>query len=145
MQHPSAALTAMHAASLPPHFLQSQALGSPVGSTPQSQPTVSISAAPCSTLFVANLGQFVSEQELKELFNRYALNLLYISSRIKTNLSLSISETRHFNVHFVYNVKYFQGNMHSCKAYQRLCVLMTLTHVLICDALSFSQFLYLSY
>jgi hypothetical protein len=27
--------------------------------------------APCSTLFVANLGQFVSEQELKELFGRY--------------------------------------------------------------------------
>ena len=29
--------------------------------------------APCSTLFVANLGQFVSEQELKELFGRYRL------------------------------------------------------------------------
>ena len=27
--------------------------------------------APCSTLFVANLGQFVSEQELKDLFSRY--------------------------------------------------------------------------
>lgn len=77
MPHPTAALTAMHAASLPPHFLQSPALASPVGSTPQSQPTVSISAAPCSTLFVANLGQFVSEQELKELFNRYVVILLF--------------------------------------------------------------------
>lgn len=73
MPHPTAALTAMHAASLP-HFLPSPALASPVGSTPPSQPTVSISAAPCSTLFVANLGQFVSEQELKEIFNRYVPN-----------------------------------------------------------------------
>ncbi|XKL59763.1 hypothetical protein PGB90_000779 [Kerria lacca] len=71
MPHPTAALTAMHAASLPPHFLPSPALASPVGSTPPSQPTVSISAAPCSTLFVANLGQFVSEQELKEIFNSF--------------------------------------------------------------------------
>ncbi|XP_065220280.1 U1 small nuclear ribonucleoprotein A-like isoform X2 [Planococcus citri] len=70
MQHPTAALTAMHAASLP-HFMPSPALASPVGSTPPSQPTVSISAAPCSTLFVANLGQFVSEQELKEIFNSF--------------------------------------------------------------------------
>lgn len=28
--------------------------------------------APCSTLFIANLGQFVSEQELKEIFGRYS-------------------------------------------------------------------------
>lgn len=48
-------------------------LASPVGSNgvnnqPPSQP---ISAnAPCSTLFVANLGQFVSEHELKEIFAR---------------------------------------------------------------------------
>lgn len=56
------------------HFLASPALASPVGSTtgtgtqPPNQP---ISAnAPCSTLFVANLGQFVSEHELKEIFAR---------------------------------------------------------------------------
>lgn len=55
------------------HFLASPALASPVGSItgttqPPNQP---ISAnAPCSTLFVANLGQFVSEHELKEIFAR---------------------------------------------------------------------------
>ncbi|KAL7021099.1 hypothetical protein ACKWTF_011755 [Chironomus riparius] len=52
------------------HFLASPALASPVGSTGTTQPpNQPISAnAPCSTLFVANLGQFVSEHELKEIF-----------------------------------------------------------------------------
>jgi hypothetical protein len=54
------------------HFLASPALASPVGSTGTTQPpNQPISAnAPCSTLFVANLGQFVSEHELKEIFAR---------------------------------------------------------------------------
>ncbi|KAG5672491.1 hypothetical protein PVAND_002617, partial [Polypedilum vanderplanki] len=53
------------------HFLaRSPALASSPGSTGTSQPpNQPISAnAPCSTLFVANLGQFVSEHELKEIF-----------------------------------------------------------------------------
>jgi len=75
LQHPSA----MHPqsmqvpAGLPPgHFLPSPALASPVGSNGTSQqPNPPLAAnAPCSTLFVANLGQFVSEHELKEMFAR---------------------------------------------------------------------------
>ncbi|XP_049857466.1 protein couch potato-like [Schistocerca serialis cubense] len=68
MAHPAAAaaLTSIHASL--PHFLPSPALASPVGSS-SSQPGVS--NAPCSTLFVANLGQFVSEHELKELFSSF--------------------------------------------------------------------------
>lgn len=79
----------MHvSAGMPPrHFLPSPALASPVGSTTggsqqQPPPNPPLAAnAPCSTLFVANLGQFVSEHELKEIFARYedifthALNL----------------------------------------------------------------------
>ncbi|XP_058455094.1 uncharacterized protein LOC131432682 [Malaya genurostris] len=73
MQHPSAIHPAsMHvSAGLPAnHFLPSPALASPVGSTGGSQPPNPPLAAnaPCSTLFVANLGQFVSEHELKEIF-----------------------------------------------------------------------------
>jgi len=76
LQHPSA----MHpqsmqvSAGLPPgHFLPSPALASPVGSTGAQQPNPPLAAnAPCSTLFVANLGQFVSEHELKEIFARGA-------------------------------------------------------------------------
>jgi hypothetical protein len=54
-------------------FLPSPALASPVGSNGGSQqpPNPQMAAnAPCSTLFVANLGQFVSEHELKEIFAR---------------------------------------------------------------------------
>ncbi|XP_055539981.1 uncharacterized protein LOC129726848 isoform X4 [Wyeomyia smithii] len=73
MQHPSAIHPAsMHvSAGLPAnHFLPSPALASPVGSTGGNQPPNPPLAAnaPCSTLFVANLGQFVSEHELKEIF-----------------------------------------------------------------------------
>lgn len=55
------------------HFLSSPALASPVGSSnnpahPSNPPLAA--NAPCSTLFVANLGQFVSEHELKEVFSR---------------------------------------------------------------------------
>lgn len=77
MQHPTAIHPAsMHvSAGLPAnHFLPSPALASPVGSTGGSQPPNPPLAAnaPCSTLFVANLGQFVSEHELKEIFARGA-------------------------------------------------------------------------
>ncbi|XP_021710260.1 uncharacterized protein LOC110679566 isoform X3 [Aedes aegypti] len=73
MPHPTAIHPAsMHvSAGLPAnHFLPSPALASPVGSTGGSQPPNPPLAAnaPCSTLFVANLGQFVSEHELKEIF-----------------------------------------------------------------------------
>ena len=73
--HPSAMHPAsMHvSAGLPTgHFLPSPALASPGGSTGGSQPPNPPLAAnaPCSTLFVANLGQFVSEHELKDLFAR---------------------------------------------------------------------------
>lgn len=62
-------------AGMPPrHFLPSPALASPVGSAgggSQAPPNPPLAAnAPCSTLFVANLGQFVSEHELKEIFAR---------------------------------------------------------------------------
>ncbi|KAJ8950457.1 hypothetical protein NQ318_010335 [Aromia moschata] len=73
MPHPTA-LTSVHAASLP-HFLPSPALASPVGSS-SSQPGMGVSNQPCSTLFVANLGQFVSEHELKEIFASSAHNTL---------------------------------------------------------------------
>lgn len=78
MTHPAAAIhpTSMHvSAGMPPrHFLPSPTLASPVGSqTGGSQPPPNpplAANAPCSTLFVANLGQFVSEHELKEMFAR---------------------------------------------------------------------------
>lgn len=103
MPHPAAAaaLTSIHGSL--PHFLPSPALASPVGSS-SSQPGLAAAAAvaaaaaaaagggnatgggggtnaPCSTLFVANLGQFVSEHELKEIFSRSVLanRLLYVS------------------------------------------------------------------
>lgn len=71
--HPSAMHLSGASANLSTgHFLPSPALASPVGSTGATQPpSQPISAnAPCSTLFVANLGQFVSEHELKEIFAR---------------------------------------------------------------------------
>ncbi|PNF20005.1 hypothetical protein B7P43_G08649, partial [Cryptotermes secundus] len=74
--HPTAALTSIHASL--PHFLPSPALASPVGSS-SSQPGVGVNNAPCSTLFVANLGQFVSEHELKEIFSRELLGSVVVS------------------------------------------------------------------
>lgn len=60
----AAAMQAIHASMPPAHMVAaSPALASPVGSASSGTP-------PCSTLFVANLGQFVSEQELKDLFGR---------------------------------------------------------------------------
>lgn len=52
------------------HFLSSPALASPVGSANNPANPPLAANAPCSTLFVANLGQFVSEHELKEVFSR---------------------------------------------------------------------------
>ncbi|GAB1606268.1 uncharacterized protein LOC106878922 isoform X9 [Argonauta hians] len=51
-----------------PQIAATPILTSPVGTnnTTPSQPN-----APCSTLFVANLGQFSSEQELKDLFSSF--------------------------------------------------------------------------
>jgi len=69
MSHAAAAAAAMHAihATMPPAHLvaASPALASPVGSASSN------STPPCSTLFVANLGQLVSEQELKDLFGSF--------------------------------------------------------------------------
>jgi RNA recognition motif-containing protein len=78
--HPTAALTSIHASL--PHFLPSPALASPVGSS-SSQPGVGVNNAPCSTLFVANLGQFVSEHELKEIFSR--CGLIYVILKYRKN------------------------------------------------------------
>lgn len=62
---------------MPPHLTQTS-LGSPIQagsiSTTTAQQNSSIvtgpnNSPPCSTLFIANLGQFVNEQELKDLFS----------------------------------------------------------------------------
>lgn len=77
--HPSSNYPTLHHQT--GHFLPSPALASPVGSNgnttnshqqhQQQPPNTPLAAnAPCSTLFVANLGQFVSEHELKEMFAR---------------------------------------------------------------------------
>ncbi|VEN49889.1 unnamed protein product [Callosobruchus maculatus] len=73
LQQPTTPISMPHPTTLTslPQFLPSPALASPVGSS-SSQPGVGggmgVSNHPCSTLFVANLGQFVSEHELKEIF-----------------------------------------------------------------------------
>lgn len=65
-----ASQAAIHATMPPQHLVAtSPALASPVGSATSPN----CSTPPCSTLFVANLGQFVSEQELKDMFGRYTL------------------------------------------------------------------------
>ena len=74
LPHPTT-LTSIHASL--PHFLPSPALASPVGS-PSSQPNIAVSNAQCSTLFVANLGQFVSEHELKDIFSRSDILTVYL-------------------------------------------------------------------
>jgi len=69
----AAATAAAAAAASHHHYLSSPALASPAGSTNNAShpgnPQIAANA-PCSTLFVANLGQFVSEHELKEVFSR---------------------------------------------------------------------------
>ncbi|KAI0232809.1 hypothetical protein LSAT2_016914 [Lamellibrachia satsuma] len=54
-----------------PHLATSPVLGSPVAGSPVMQTMMTATNAPCSTLFVANLGPFCSEQELKELFGSF--------------------------------------------------------------------------
>lgn len=61
--------------------LPAPALGSPGAAVPphaQAPQHPAHPAPPCSTLFVANLGQFVSEHELKEIFSRYDILILSI-------------------------------------------------------------------
>ena len=71
---------------MPPPHLQSS-LGSPIqaaGSNSNVQQnnsslitghTQNSNSPPCSTLFIANLGSFVSEQELKDLFSVFPVSL----------------------------------------------------------------------
>ncbi len=80
--HPALALPGHPSAAVPPpHMAASPVLASPVG-TNVTTASASLSLSPlsanhassnvpCSTLFVANLGTFCSEQELKDLFSRY--------------------------------------------------------------------------
>ena len=50
------------------------------------------SNSPCSTLFVANLGQFSSEQELKDLFSRYSMGTVSLNITKCSNLSVANTE-----------------------------------------------------
>ena len=78
---------------MPPQHLvaTSPALASPVGSATSPN----CSTPPCSTLFVANLGQFVSEQELKDMFGRYnsyfhwSIDFIYANALILMTLMTS--------------------------------------------------------
>ncbi|KAJ8311549.1 hypothetical protein KUTeg_010904 [Tegillarca granosa] len=77
IHHPTivAPPTAVSAALPHPPIAATPILTSPI-STMSTTPTSTVSAlgcqnAPCSTLFVANLGQFSSEQELKDLFSSF--------------------------------------------------------------------------
>lgn len=92
---------AMHATMPPPHLVTSPALASPVGSTSSS--AAAAGTPPCSTLFVANLGQFVSEQELKDLFGRTSAlqhmlwmpcRAVYCSPQIEVESALNSPKTR---------------------------------------------------
>ena len=75
-QQPPLALThgplVSHAAAA---IMQSPALASPAGSPATAHPAPpqhhpSAHNPPCSTLFIANLGHNVAEQELKDIFSR---------------------------------------------------------------------------
>lgn len=74
LHHPHLLHPALHAGQVPAH-LQLSNLNT-VGSLPLmshgglGSPTSVAGNTPCSTLFVANLGQNVTEQELKEIFGR---------------------------------------------------------------------------
>lgn len=68
MSHAAAvAMQAMHAQLPPAHLV---AASPAMTASPGSASSTNNVTPPCSTLFVANLGQFVSEQELKEAFSR---------------------------------------------------------------------------
>lgn len=85
LNHPLNQAASMMAASMPPPHLTQSSLGSPIqaaGQIPtsnaqqqnQSMVTGQQNSPPCSTLFIANLGQFVSEQELKDLFSVFPVS-----------------------------------------------------------------------
>ncbi|KAL5020402.1 hypothetical protein ScPMuIL_003294 [Solemya velum] len=72
--HTMAPPTTISAALPHPSMAGTQILPSPISSMPSScSPTSTLTQQnnPCSTLFVANLGQFSSEQELKDLFSSF--------------------------------------------------------------------------
>ncbi|XP_055643828.1 protein couch potato [Toxorhynchites rutilus septentrionalis] len=119
MPHPSAIHPAsMHvSAGLPAnHFLPSPALASPVGSTGGNQPPNPPLAAnaPCSTLFVANLGQFVSEHELKEIFaslpgfSRLRMHSKGTSTAATTTTSSTTTTTTTFNTNVAAQVAFVE-------------------------------------
>ncbi|KAK3599729.1 hypothetical protein CHS0354_037202 [Potamilus streckersoni] len=66
MPHPALGATPI----LTSHLSGSPLTGLTNGTTSHQSFTAGHHNAPCSTLFVANLGQFSSEQELKDLFSR---------------------------------------------------------------------------
>ena len=73
---PAASMTAIgHHSFIAPHMLTGSSLGAikPLNNAMALAPTcvgMASQTAPCSTLFVANLGQFCGERELKDLFGR---------------------------------------------------------------------------
>lgn len=111
LPHPTT-LTSIHASL--PHFLPSPALASPVGS-PSSQPNIAVSNAPCSTLFVANLGQFVSEHELKDIFSRLEIRT------IVRNPFISIFTAIEPNKNCPFDSFYYASSV-ACCAYTRTSV-----------------------
>lgn len=102
LPHPTT-LTSIHASL--PHFLPSPALASPVGS-PSSQPNIAVSNAQCSTLFVANLGQYVSEHELKDIFSRsdiFPCSIrLHFLSLIRERIERSLISCARLSIYYIY-------------------------------------------
>ena len=110
----------LHASIPPPHVqphLAQSSLGSPIqtsGSisnanaqppTPSSLVTGSQAgnSPPCSTLFIANLGAFVSEQELKDLFSVFPVSfpvlnflLVHFSNLIKLTILILVPPSQGF-------------------------------------------------
>lgn len=72
--------------------LPAPALGSPGAAVPSHGPAghPAHPAPPCSTLFVANLGQFVSEHELKEIFSRFVHILHYSIFNVQNALDFRL-------------------------------------------------------
>ncbi|XP_064596338.1 U1 small nuclear ribonucleoprotein A-like [Liolophura sinensis] len=71
LAHPTAAGMTHAITPAPPHVATSPILGSPISSTSTPPSVPGAHNSPCSTLFVANLGQFSSEQELKDIFKTF--------------------------------------------------------------------------
>lgn len=104
----------LHASIPPPHVqphLAQSSLGSPIQATGSisnataQQPIASSMAGaaanspPCSTLFVANLGAFVSEQELKDLFSVFPVRQFELSLSLTKSFRSrkKLSRTFHFS------------------------------------------------